>query len=182
MTHNGLRACIAVSLSMLLAAPSSAQGQRDGVLDLKFADFFMQPVGPRGLAIADALRAADGRRVRLVGYMVAQEQPAVGQFMLTPRPVRLSEHADGEADDLPPATVHVMLDEGHRGAVVPHKPGLIALTGRLQVGRAEDPSGRVSWLRLHLDPESIAEGNLGDLATQQAIQHRPATPNNKQQQ
>ncbi|MFI4932880.1 MAG: hypothetical protein ACHP83_21755, partial [Burkholderiales bacterium] len=62
---------------MLLAMSSSAQQAqaRDEALELKFADFFVQPVGPRGLPIADALRAADGRRVRLVGYMVSQEQP-----------------------------------------------------------------------------------------------------------
>ena len=114
LTKNGLRTCAALGLSLLLATSSSAQEARDEVLDLKFADFFVQPVGPRGLTLTDALRAADGRRVRLVGYMVSQEQPAAGQFMLTARSVRMSEHADGEATDLPPATVQVMLDKGHR--------------------------------------------------------------------
>ncbi|MFI4932162.1 MAG: hypothetical protein ACHP83_18100 [Burkholderiales bacterium] len=165
---------------MLLAMSSSAQQAqaRDEALELKFADFFVQPVGPRGLTIADALRAADGRRVRLVGYMVSQEQPMPGQFMLTPRPVRISEHADGEASDLPPATVLVMLDERQRDRVIAHQPGLIALAGRLEVGRAEDPCGRVSWVRLRLDPKSIADDGLDGPPDKQAsaMDPRPATP------
>ncbi len=40
-------------------------------LALKCSDFHRQPVGPRGLELSDHLRAADGRAVRIVGYMVA---------------------------------------------------------------------------------------------------------------
>ncbi len=42
--------------------------------------------------------------------MVLQESPVAGRFLLTPRPVQMSQHADGEADDLPPSTVTVYLD------------------------------------------------------------------------
>ena len=110
--------------------------------------------------MSDALRAAHGRPVRLVGYMVAQEQPMVGRFLLTPRPVRMSEHADGEADDLPPATVSVLLDASQHDRIVPHQSGLIALTGQLEVGRLEDLSGRVSWVRLVLGPDAVTETQL----------------------
>ena len=98
--------------------------------------------------------------------------------MLTARSVRMSEHADGEATDLPPATVQVMLDKGHRDRVVAHHRGLIALAGRLEVGRAEDPSGRVSWVRLRLDPKSIADDGLDGPPDEQppSIDHRPSTP------
>jgi len=141
-----------------LAAPALAQPAPAGEpLDLKFSSFFRHPIGPRGLDISEALRAADGRRVRLVGYMVAQESPTPGRFMLTPRPVRLSEDADGAADDLPPTVVTVVLDPGQRERVIAHQPGLLALVGRLQVGREEDPSGRVSWVRLSLDPDAQAD-------------------------
>jgi len=158
-----LRAGAALALLMALAAPVLAQpavGQPIEPVDLKFASFFKQPAGPRGLEIGEALHAADGRRVRLVGYMVAQEEPVAGRFMLTPRPVRMSEHADGDADDLPPATVTVLLDERQRDRIVAHQPGLVALTGRLKLGREEDASGRVSWVRLQLDPEALAPQRL----------------------
>lgn len=156
---------LALCLLTLPVASAHAQASESDAVELKFASFFKQPIGPRGLEFGDALRAADGRRVRLVGYMVAQEQPIEGRFMLTPRPVRLSEHADGEADDLPASTVTVLLDEHQVNRVITHQPGLVALVGRLQVGRAEDASGRVSWVRLLLDPQALAEG------------HQPPSPN-----
>jgi hypothetical protein len=146
-----------------LAAPAAAQSAGDA-LDLRFASFFRQPVGPQGLQLGEGLLAAQGRRVRLVGYMVAQEHPAAGRFLLTPRPVRMSEHADGAADDLPPSTVTVLLDEQQRERVIAYQPGLIALTGRLEVGRGEDAAGRVSWVRLHLEPQAVAADQLAEPA------------------
>lgn len=161
---HGVRAARALFIVLAhLALPAAAQPATEGEpQDLKFSSFFRQPVGPRGLEISEALRAADGRRVRLVGYMVAQELPTPGRFMLTPRPVRLSEDADGQADDLPPTVVTVLLDAGQRHRVVAHQPGLLALAGHLQLGRAEDAAGRVSWVRLILAPEALADGPLKD--------------------
>lgn len=118
---------------------------------LAFSQLFTRPIGPQGLQFSPELLSRQGQRVRLVGYMVAKEQPQSGRFLLTPLPVRLSEHADGEADDLPPATVTVLLPDAAARWPVPHQDGLIELTGRLAVGRLEDEDGRVSWLRLHLD-------------------------------
>lgn len=122
---------------------------------LRFADFFRQPTGPRGLEITDRLRAVDGQQVRIVGFMVQQEAPTPGRFMLTPRPVRMSEHADGDADDLPPATLMVHLPADMAGRAVQHREGPLALTGRLQVGRLEEDDGRVSWVRLYLDADAL---------------------------
>jgi hypothetical protein len=130
-------------------------------VDLPFAGFFKRPVGPRGLELTPQILAADGHRVRLVGYMVAREQPTSGRFLFTPRPVRLSEEADGEADDLPPATVLVLLDPTQSDRVVAHQLGTLAITGRLELGRLESPGQRVSWFRLHLDPDAVAVEPLG---------------------
>ncbi len=124
------------------------------VMELRFRDFFSMPVGPAGLAISDTLRNAEGQAVRLVGYMVQQESPAPGRFMLAPRPVQMSEHADGEADDLPPATVTVYLDPSQQDWAVPHVRGLVAVSGTLSVSRHEATDGRVSWVRLQLGPDS----------------------------
>jgi len=147
-----LRRGVCVLLACL-AAPAPAQPAGDiEPLDLMFSSFFRQPVGPRGLELGAAWRVADGRQVRLLGYMVAQEAPTPGRFLLAPRPLRLSEDADGAADDLPPGVVTVLLAEGQQQRTVVHQPGLLALVGRLQVGRQEDASGRVSWVRLVLAP------------------------------
>jgi hypothetical protein len=144
-------------LSTSWLGTASAQPAERTPIELTFGSFFAQPIGPRGLEISETLHRANGQRVRLLGYMVAQEEPLPGRFLLTPRPVRMSEHADGEADDLPPATVTVLLDASHADHRVPHQRGLVALTGRLEVGRDEDTTtGRVSWIRLQLDSSVIA--------------------------
>ena len=134
------------------------------VTELRFRDFFRLPVGPTGLDISDTLRQAEGQTVRLVGYMVQQENPVPGRFMLTPRPVQMSEHADGEADDLPPAMVMVYLDQAQRDWAVPHVRGLVSVSGRLSVSRVEELDGRVSWVRLQLDPDSVRSMSATELS------------------
>ena len=146
---------LAVAAAVFAAACTSARAEGDEVIDLRFGQFFRQPVGPRGLEMEPGLLAADGRRVRIVGYMVAREHIAGGGFLLTARPVRMSEEADGDADDLPPATVSVMLPEAQRQRLVAYRPGLVSVTGRLHVGRSEDASGRVAWVNLSLDPQEV---------------------------
>jgi hypothetical protein len=128
--------------------------------ELRLRDFFRSPVGPAGLEITDTLRQSDGKNVRLMGYMVQQEIPTPGQFLLAPRPVQMSEHADGDADDLPPATVMVLLDVSQQDWAVPHVRGLVTVNGQLSVSRHEASDGRVSWVRLQLDPD--AARNMSD--------------------
>lgn len=151
-----------LALTMLLAAAlapaGSARAGGGEPIALEFSAFFARPVGPRGLEPSPALRAADGRLVRLTGFMVQREQPEPGGFLLAPLPVHMSEHADGDADDLPASTVHVRLDPSQRDRVVAHVPGRIALVGTLSLGRAEseDGTGRISWVRLQLAPDALA--------------------------
>jgi hypothetical protein len=144
------------SLLLLLAAlPGAVAHAGDAVAELRFADFFESPVGPQGLAITPALRALNGQRVRITGWMVRQEQPTPGYFFLTPRPVSMSEHADGDADDLPPATLLVVMPPpDDRTAPLP-TPGLLRLTGTLRVGRHEMADARVVWVRLLLEPGAL---------------------------
>ena len=46
-----------------------------GVAILKFGEFFQMPVGPLGLEPSEKLLALNGKRIRLVGYMVREENP-----------------------------------------------------------------------------------------------------------
>jgi len=133
---------------------------------LSFQKFFHHPIGPAGLEFSDTLRQANGAFVQLTGYMVHQEAPTPGQFLLAPRPVQMSEHADGDADDLPPATVLVTLDDSQHEWLVPHIRGLVSVSGRLSVGRSEADDGRVSWVRLRLDKQSITPINAVALANE----------------
>jgi hypothetical protein len=139
---------------------------------LRFADFFKLPMGSKGAEITTTLRQADGQTVRLTGYMVQAERPALGHFMLTPRPVRMSEHSDGDADDLPAAWAMVYLDPQQQDFAVPHQRGLLELTGVLHVGRLEEQDGRVSWVRLQLQSEATRGMNALEVANYlHSLQH-----------
>jgi hypothetical protein len=121
------------------------------IAELKFRDFFVMPVGPRGLETTPKLLALDGRRVRILGYMAQHEEPHPGSFMLAPVPINVAGEAAGIADDLPPATLFVHLPPAQAHKVASHQPGLLVLTGTLSVGSQKESDGRISTVRLQLE-------------------------------
>ncbi|MDO9216527.1 MAG: hypothetical protein Q7U14_04595 [Lacisediminimonas sp.] len=133
------------------------------VNELRFRDFFRTAAGQTGLEISDTLRQSDGQTVRLVGYMVQQENPVPGRFMLVPRPVQWRQDAAGNADTLPPSTVIVYLDPSQQDWTVPHVGGLVTVRGKLSVSRDERPDDRAPWVRLQLDPEATRSMNGSEL-------------------
>jgi hypothetical protein len=140
---------------------------------LAFKSFYKLPVGSQGLEMTDALRSAHGKERKIVGYMVQQERPHLGRFLLSPRPVQMSEHADGEADDLPAALVTVYLDASQSDWAVPYTKGLISLTGTIEVGRLEETDGRVSWVRMRVSPQATRGMNPSELAQYfHSLQHK----------
>ena len=140
-----------IVVGCLWAAQACAGASEVPALDLKFGDFFVSPMGPRGPQMTARLLAAHGQRVRITGYMVVDEEQPRGHFFLSPRPISMSEHADGEAHDLPASAVWVWMPPAHRGETVLPTPGLMRLTGTLQVGRHEMDDGRITWVRLMLE-------------------------------
>jgi len=119
--------------------------------ELQLGDMFVRPVGPRGLEPTPQLLALGGKRVLVRGFMVAEEEPYPGFFMLAPVPVDLADRADGPADFLPGSTLFVHLPPDQRGSMVRFTPGPLELVGKLELGPAEESSGRISWVRLQLD-------------------------------
>jgi hypothetical protein len=143
-----------------------------GVAELRFGDIYRNPVGPLGLELSERVLALDGSRVRIVGFMVAEEEATPGVFMLSPLPAAIGHDDEGLADDLPPSTVFVHL-ESAADAEIPRLPGLIQLQGTLSVGaRSEDHSGRISTVRLLLDKRSTRQ--LLKLSRQVAARRRQA--------
>jgi hypothetical protein len=122
-----------------------------GVVDLAFRDFFLRPVGPKGLEPGPRLLDLDGSRVRLVGFMAQQEAPAPGVLILAPLPVPIAEIEDGMADDLPPGVAFVHLATLAHSTAPAYLPGLLQFTGQLSVGPQQEADGRVSYVRLLLD-------------------------------
>ncbi|MFO1432857.1 MAG: hypothetical protein U1F76_22520 [Candidatus Competibacteraceae bacterium] len=125
-----------------------------GVTDLKFRDLFKLPIGPYGLEPTEKLLGLDGKPVRLVGYMIKQEEPTPGVFILSPLPVSLGHEDEALADDLPASMIFVHL-EGEGTPAVPYVAGLLQLIGVLSVGNREEADGRVSVVRLRLDPALV---------------------------
>lgn len=122
-----------------------------GVTELKFRDLFKLPVGPKGLEPTDTLLALDGKRVRIVGYMVRQSPAPKGAFLLSPLPTTLGDEDESLADDLPPTTLAVSLDRS-RDLALPMVPGLLQITGTLHVGMRADPAtGRAMPAEIVLD-------------------------------
>lgn len=122
-----------------------------GVIDLKFRDLFTLPVGPRGLEPSTALRAADGKSVRIVGFMVHQDPPLRGGFLLSPLPVAVGDEDEGLADDLPPALIFVDVAQAS-GLTIPSMSGLLQISGTLHVGVRENAQDqRISLIRITPD-------------------------------
>jgi len=147
--------CIAMLCVLSVhAAPPTLPPLPSGVTELKFSEFFVMPVGPEGLTFTDKLHGLDGRRVRMTGYMVEEEKGRPGVFLFSPLPVQLHDHDSALADDLPAAVVHVTVPTC-LDRPVPHARGLMFLIGTLSVGPRNEPDGRISIVRLALDPPEV---------------------------
>jgi hypothetical protein len=127
----------------------------EGVRELRFRDFFVRPLGPRGLELTTTIRELYGQRVRILGYMVQTGHALPGTLLLTPYPIKMDDCHYGLADDLPPQTVHVEVP-GPANQTVPFTPGLLLLTGTLRLGPEPLPDGRNFTVHLRLDPPPSA--------------------------
>jgi hypothetical protein len=151
--HVSLSLCLTgtlLSTTIVGAAAEQLPPLPKGVVELKFSEFFVSPIGPRGLELSDKLKALDGKRVRILGYMAAQDERPPGCFLLTPVPVHLHDHDSALADDLPATTVHVFMPGV---SAIGYTGNLLLLSGTLSLGNRPEPDGRVSLVRLTLDPQ-----------------------------
>lgn len=153
-------AAIVCALSITIhAAPATLPPLPAGVSELKFNEFFVNPVGPRGLELSEKLRELEGKRVRILGYMAHREAQPPGVFLLTPFPVQVHDHDNGLAEDFPASVVQVSVPT-LRDQPVPFAPGLMLLTGTLSLGNRAEPDGRISLVRMELDPPSPAKQKI----------------------
>lgn len=121
-----------------------------GVTELRFRDLITLPIGARGLEASDTLRALDGKRVRVVGFMVQQATSVPGRFLLSPLPAAIGDDDEGLADDVPPALLEVTLATPQ--ATVAHVAGLLQISGTLDLGPHESTGNpRIAFARIHPD-------------------------------
>lgn len=134
---------ISSATAALPAAPA-------GVTDLSFAEFY-GPVGDRGLEFSEKIRALAGRRVRLVGFMVREQERAPGLFRLAGWPIVVETQGLCSVDDTPPSTAYVLVPSAPH-AIPAWRPGRLVLTGVLEIGARSEADSRNSFVRLILDP------------------------------
>lgn len=141
---------------------NARQGQ-----ELRFRHFFTTCSGNDGKQaqeISDRLRQAEGKRVRLVGYMLPRAQAEPGGFWLTARPCQAGDLRANRGDDLAPAAVRVALDEAHQDWTVPHLDGLVEVSGVLHVEHHTDTDGHLTIARLQLLPETAPQASADAIA------------------
>ena len=129
-----------------------------GATELSFREFYKLPVGPYGLEPTSKLLSLKGRRVRIQGYMVKEEEPTSGIFMLASHPVNIPEKEDGPSDDLPGATLFVHMPSEDSQKKLSYRPGIWDLVGTLRLGAKEEANGRISYVRLLLD-QTASQGS-----------------------
>jgi hypothetical protein len=166
-----------VSLSAGKASPGLAPlpPLPEGVTELKFTEFFKTPVGPYGLEPTDKLKALQGKKVRIAGYMAIREKEVPGRFILAGAPVNIEDDEAGFAD-LPATHVWVFLPYAPDRAVPRvHRP--LLLTGTLEIGnREEKGENAISFVRLSLDkPVSETAKKTTSLPSQKKPAHNEKT-------
>ena len=127
-----------------------SQSAPNSIPRVDLASIFKMPIESRGLEFRDTVRQLDNQTVQMIGFIVKSDEPTQGYFLLSLRPINLNEHADGEANDLPPATVYVMLAPSQSQSVVPYAQGPHTFQGVLSLGRLEHSDKSISWIRLQL--------------------------------
>lgn len=129
----------AVLSVFVVSGPASAQAQ---TVELSFGNFFVMPIGPRGLVPSPGLLALVGKPVRISGYLIRQD----GLAWLSPQPVVLGDADEGLADDLPASTLAL------KGKISPPLTAMdyVSLTGILEIGPWPEQDGRISQIRLRL--------------------------------
>ena len=125
--------------------------------ELSFREFYKLPIGTRGLEPTSKLLSLNDKRVHIQGFMVKEEEPTAGIFMVTSLPVNIPEKEDGPSDDLPGATVFVHMPSEDAEKTLAYRDGMWDLVGTLQLGAKEESNGRISYVRLLLDQDLSTE-------------------------
>ena len=124
----------------------------EGFTELTLRELYEMPIGPRGLVPSAKLLALDGNPVRVVGYMVSEDEPVAGRLILAPMPTRLVDEDEPESDDLPPNVIYVNFPSSIQALAM---RGPLRLTGTLRLGVVPQPDGRLANVRLELSPKLV---------------------------
>lgn len=148
---------VAITCCAVAAHAGSAK-----ITDLNFSELLEGRVTARGISISPKAMSLDRKRVRIVGFMVRQEDAPRGRILIAPVPVQLHDEHYGLADDLPAATIFVSTPRADKPAIQYTREPL-TVTGVFSVGNREEPDGRISLFRMEMDrPAKRAKATDGN--------------------
>ncbi|MFR8276131.1 MAG: hypothetical protein ACLU98_07250 [Desulfovibrio fairfieldensis] len=128
----------------LAAVPQICARDTADAAELHFDELYTSQ-GVLGMEFSDKLKALNGKKVRIKGFMAPPLKADSVFFVLTRQPVSLCPFCNSEAD-WPSDIIVAYLDEGERFV---QNNEAIAAEGLLEVGSATDPqTGFVSLVRL----------------------------------
>ena len=131
-------------LAHCLAAAPHVRALDAGATELGFDEIYAAQ-GVLGMEFSDKLKALNGKKVRIKGFMAPPLKADSVFFVLTRQPVSLCPFCNSEAD-WPSDIIVAYMDDGQRFV---QNNEAIAAEGILEVGSATDPqTGFVSLLRL----------------------------------
>ena len=134
------------------ARPAAQTASVKAAVPLKFNEILVPT--DRELKPSAKLLSLAGKRARIVGFMIDQEEPTKGTFYLWKRPVFNDESGAG-IGDVPPDAILVVV-RGAKNAVINHSSRPLEVTGILEVGPHTEENGASSMLRILLDrPQDV---------------------------
>jgi len=142
----------ALPLLALLAFPLAACADlaEPSATPLRFAEFFKRPVGPRGLEPTPTLMSLAGSTITIQGFVARTGDGPQSPAILAPVPVLLGDEDESLADDLPPSSVHLHLDQPAMRTALQQCGGLLAVQGVLDIGPQHEADDRISFVRIHV--------------------------------
>lgn len=123
---------------------------------MTFGDLYVTPAGPKGLEYTTRLKALEGQRVRMTGFMVRIVNQDPDVFMFSDRPVSTHSCQIGGIPDVPVTVVHAIL-AAKPGCGTAWQPYAVTVFGRLELGGREEKDGRYSYIRIRADHVTVGE-------------------------
>ncbi|WP_395747967.1 hypothetical protein [Prosthecobacter sp.] len=142
------------------AAAAFSEEDRRSYAPLSFDEMFVTPAGPKGLEYTTKIKAMDGKKICITGFMVRHADIDTSAFLFCAIPRVYNEREEGLADSIPPHMVYVI--QPVRGQEAPAwRREKMTLYGTLELGSHQELSGRISHLRLRC--EAITDAHTSAL-------------------
>lgn len=125
-------------------------------IQLRFSEFYSAKSSPINLEFSEKLRAANGKLIKITGYMAPPLKPDLDFFVLTRIKLAVCPFCSTAAD----WPEDIMLVTMSKGKTVKQVEEPITVIGKLEIGEAVDPeTGFFSMLRLRGESVEIFKGS-----------------------